>query len=132
MKIEILNEIPMKNRPRNEIQVAATFMHGDADMYSTEVEKFECHKESITPVNMVDFQMIMRGLIAMQSEGFPEYNHRAAEAIIDNLLGEDADGFKDVFFVTDKTSEGNYAILDKVKITYFDNNGREFEVKVTV
>lgn len=125
MKIEITNAIASKN-PKSSYVVYMKYMHGDADAYTTEsIGKFGA--------DMTNKQGTLEELLEL------------CERIKTSHLDTRSDDFYDIlhtypgyekFYMEwpgDSTCDYQYpAEYEDHYVRYFDENGTEFEVKVTV
>lgn len=107
------------NRKTNVFCVAASFMHGDGDYHNTE----KYWAQSLDEI--ADFLQFAQEFLALHWNGRCDfcqrssYRLRRSKAVLSD------------YFLHDCTNDGSsYAMLERVKVTYFNAAGQEFDVTV--
>lgn len=134
MIIEINNKITPPPKFTNAMVVTVVYMHGDADQYTTEQTKYT----ATTPMFHVGIQIERRkefeasftGLMYLQKTGYDYMEADDLEQGLQTLLGDDFDSFSDNYLVRDRSYRSQYAKVQSVTISYFDNFGTEFDVTI--
>lgn len=117
MKFEISNkENNPRKLPKNEYQIVCEAMHGDADQY----EDFIFHAKSIEELASI-YEEVKR----ISEVGFG-YSYKAIEESRKNENSIWEDWPRDV-----TNDRQTFCELDTFKVVYYDEAGRQFDVKVS-
>lgn len=112
---------------KNVYQLRVHYMHGDADAYTDEDRVYKQHD----PEMNTDIALLTR--IQERYNGGDDDVHKLAKEEGEKLglTKAQIDTFTDTFVVWDSTSSySHYAAIDGVTLTWFDDNGEEYEVEV--
>ncbi len=118
--------VPETPRPRNKYKLVIKYMHGDADAYTKKDWLFDDRnpKDMETLSKMID---VLRANFALDWNtrcGWEPEIYIQDEAVREQLCDMD-------MFPGDATCDGHRcAMFDTVTITYFNDDGTEFEVDV--
>jgi hypothetical protein len=126
MTIELVigNAVP-KKMPTNVWKLDITYMHGDADLYTDNTIMKEDEAEA---TKMVEALMLMQRCEQHTPKRF-ETQFKKHAALI-GLSPEQVTKYLDDFAVGDRTTDGStYAAISSIKVTYFNKEGVEFQVK---
>lgn len=117
-------KIIVKN-PTNCYRLTITSMSGDADAYNTN------HFDDLDEKEILDYINIIITSWQIGDDKYDEYKLIAAIESKGEELGYEypMDVFGDLVGY-DVTCEGEYASLDEIKVTYFNEHGIEFKVDV--
>lgn len=112
---------------RNRYVLKITYMHGDADMYTTETYSFDRQDAE----EVVELENV---LLMIQIMDHHEPHKHLAERLSErgDVSLVVARLFVDQYMVGDKTMDGQgYATIDSYELTMYDETGAPFEVEVT-
>lgn len=118
--IKIGKRIEEEYRERKpEYRLIISTMHGDGDMYTDEKLSFANAKDCY------EFYKLFNEIKELGHDG-TEYN------VLEEKYGEDRAQFLAEVICTDITSSGDMlASIESVSVEYYDENGNQYEVKVT-
>ena len=133
-QIEVLIGSPVVHLIKRELfEVRVSYMHGDADAYSTEVVRYPVEK-------LEPLKIALKGLHFMMDDAYQDLCQQAQRGVLIEKLEEfgfdreQIDSFTDAYVQHDTTDQSydSDAAVDEVNVFYFDSHSIEHHVVVKI